>query len=325
MATEASDYKYEEEFIVNSRGLELFTCRWLPVDTEPKALIFLNHGYGMECSVSMKGAALRLVKAGFAVYGIDNQGHGKSSGLQGYIPSFDDLVNDCSDYFTSVCERKENKRKMRILLGESMGGAMVLLLHRKNPEYWDGGVLVAPMCKIADDIKPPQFVINVLTKLTKVIPTWKIVPGQDIVDVAFRDPKIREEVRNNPLCYKGRLRLKTANQLLNVSLDLEKRLQEVTFPFFVGHGDADKVTDPSVSKLLYETASSFEKTFKLYPEMWHSLTYGEFAENTDTVFSDIISWIDERISSGNSRLEREQKNANDEFNVDSSSKKITID
>ncbi|XP_076909608.1 caffeoylshikimate esterase-like [Bidens hawaiensis] len=315
MATEASNFKYEEEFIVNSKGLRLFTCRWLPADTEPRALIFLNHGYGMECSVSMKGAALRLVKAGFAVYGIDNQGHGKSSGIQGYIPSFDDLVTDCSDFFTSICEKKENKRKMRILLGESMGGAMVLLLHRKKPEYWDGGVLVAPMCKIADDIKPPQFVISVLKKLTKIIPTWKIVPGQDIIDVAFRDPKIRDEVRNNPLSYKGRVRLQTASQLLDVSLDLEKRLQEVTFPFFVAHGEADKVTDPTVSKLLYETASSFEKMIKLYPEMWHSLTYGEFTENIDIVFGDIISWIDGRIASGNSRLEREQKNANDEFHT----------
>lgn len=96
----------------------------------------------------------------------------------------------------------------------------------------------------------------------------------------------------------------------------------MTFPFFVGHGDADKVTDPNVSKLLYETASSYDKTMKLYPEMWHSLTYGEFTENIDTVFVDIISWIDGRISSGNSRLEREQKNANDELYIDSSSKKL---
>lgn len=32
-------------------------------------------------------------------------------------------------------------------MGESMGGAMVLRLHRKKPDYWDGAVLVAPMCK----------------------------------------------------------------------------------------------------------------------------------------------------------------------------------
>lgn len=45
-------------------------------------------------------------------------------------------------------EKKENKNKLRILLGESMGGAMVLRLHRIKPDLWDGGVLVAPMCKV---------------------------------------------------------------------------------------------------------------------------------------------------------------------------------
>lgn len=321
MASIIGSVRYEEEFVLNSKGMKLFTCSWVPANVEPTALIFLCHGYGMECSVSMKGTGIRLAKAGYAVYGIDNQGHGKSAGIHGFIPSFDDLVTDCSDHFTSVCEKKENKRKMRILLGESMGGAMVLLLHRKKPEYWDGGVLVAPMCKIADEMKPNPLVISVLTRLTRLIPTWKIVPGQDIVDVAFRDPEIRKEVRANPYCYKGRLRLQTAHQLLNVSIDLENRLNEVTLPFFIAHGGEDKVTDPSVSKLLYESASSFDKTFKLYPGMWHALTYGEFPENSDMVFSDISDWLDERIALGNSRLEREQKHENDNLHMASSSKK----
>nr|XP_043631407.1 caffeoylshikimate esterase-like [Erigeron canadensis] len=313
MAKEASDARYEEEVITNSRGLKLSTYRWMPVDSEPQALVFLNHGYAMECSVSMKGAAMRLVKAGFGVYGIDNEGHGKSDGIQGYIPCFDDLVDDCSQFFTSVCERKENKNKLRILLGESMGGAMVLRLHRKKSEFWDGGVLVAPMCKLADNMKPPQIVFSVLLQLTRFIPTWRVVPGEDIIDLAFRDPKIREEIRKNPLCYKGRVRLQTALELFNVAVDLEKRLKEVTLPFLIAHGEDDKVTDPLTSKLLYETASSTDKTLKMYPGMWHALTYGEFTENTDNVFADIISWINERIARGNSRLEREQKNVNDEL------------
>lgn len=49
------------------------------------------------------GTGTRLAEAGFAVYGIDYEGHGKSAGLEGYIPSFDDLVNDCSNHFTSIC------------------------------------------------------------------------------------------------------------------------------------------------------------------------------------------------------------------------------
>lgn len=37
------------------------------------------------------------------MYGIDYEGHGKSSGLQGYVENFDDLVEDCSTHFTSIC------------------------------------------------------------------------------------------------------------------------------------------------------------------------------------------------------------------------------
>ncbi|XP_076925694.1 caffeoylshikimate esterase-like [Bidens hawaiensis] len=265
----------------------------------------------MECSVSMKGAAMRLVNAGFGVYGIDNQGHGKSDGIKGFIGGFDDLVDDCFQFFTSICERKENKNKLRILLGESMGGAMVLRLHRTQPNFWDGGVLIAPMCKIAEDTRPSKIVMNILFQLNRIIPTWRIVPGEDIIEIAFRDPKIRQQVRDNPLCYKGRVRLQTAVELFNVALDLEKRLKEVTMPLLVVHGEDDKVTDPLTSKLLYESAATTNKTLKLYPGMWHALTYGEFTENTDTVFGDIISWINERISQKHSRLEREQKTIND--------------
>lgn len=324
MASGTENIIYEEEFVLNSRGMKLFTCSWVP-NCEPRALIFLCHGYGMECSISMRGAATRLANAGFAVYGMDNEGHGKSAGLQGFVPNFDALVTDCSDHFISICERKENSNKLRFLMGESMGGAMVLLLHRKKPAFWDGGVLVAPMCKIADDVKPNPLVINVLTKLTRVIPTWKIIPTQDLVDIAFRDPQVRKEVRSNPYCYKGRPRLQTAYQLLTVSLDLEKRLQEVSLPFLVVHGEDDKVTDPSVSKLLHETASSSDRTIKLYPGMWHSLTYGEFPENIDTVFSDIIEWLDEKVDLGIARLQSEHKIRNDAFDKANSSKTILID
>lgn len=30
-----------------------------------------------------------------------------------------------------------------------MGGAVALLLHKKEPTFWNGALLVAPMCKVA--------------------------------------------------------------------------------------------------------------------------------------------------------------------------------
>jgi len=47
-----------------------------------------------------------------------------------------------------VLELPEFKGKPRILYGDSMGGSVCLLLHRRDPSFWDGAILVAPMCKV---------------------------------------------------------------------------------------------------------------------------------------------------------------------------------
>ncbi|XP_054802088.1 caffeoylshikimate esterase-like [Prosopis cineraria] len=288
------EFQYQEGYRRNSRGVRFFTCKWLPLSS-PRALVFLCHGYGMECSRSMRECGVRLGRAGYAVFGIDYEGHGRSEGSRCYIRRFDNIVNDCYDFFKSVTELEDDyKGKCRFLYGESMGGAVALLLHKKDPHFWDGAVLVAPMCKISEKVKPHPVVINILTRVEDVIPAWKIVPTKDVINSAFKDPMKRETIRRNELIYQDRPRLKTALEMLRTSMNLEERLREVTLPFFVLHGEADTVTDPEVSRALYEQASSKDKTIKLYPEMWHGLTSGEPDENIDTVFSDIIDWLDKR-------------------------------
>ncbi|KAG8050886.1 hypothetical protein GUJ93_ZPchr0009g389 [Zizania palustris] len=193
-----------------------------------------------------------------------------------------------------IQEKEEYKNKRKFLLGESMGGAIVLMLHRKEPTNWNGAILVAPMCKIVEDMKPPPIVISILSKLSNVIPTWRIIPSGDVIDRAIKSEEWREEVRNNPYCYKGRPRLKTGYELFMASLDIESNLNKVTLPFIIVHGGDDAVTDPSVSEALYTLAESKDKTMKLYPGMCHALTSGEPSDNIDIVFSDIIKWLDDR-------------------------------
>ncbi|KAJ9187792.1 hypothetical protein P3X46_003209 [Hevea brasiliensis] len=285
------DFEYHEVYITNSRGVQLFTCRWLPASSSPKALVFLCHGYGMECSHYMKECGVRLARARYAVFGIDYEGHGRSSGSRCYIKKFENIVNDCNEFFKSVCVEKDYSDKGRFLYGESMGGAVALLLHKKEPFFYNGAVLVAPMCKISEELKPHPVVVNILTSFEEIIPKWKIVPTKDVIDSAFRDPAKREEIRNNKLIYQDKPRLKTALEMLRTSMSLEQSLNQVRLPFFVLHGDADAVTDPEISKALYEQASSKDKTMKLYPGMWHGLTAGETNENVDIVFADIIAWL----------------------------------
>ncbi|XP_073393508.1 caffeoylshikimate esterase isoform X2 [Physcomitrium patens] len=291
------DVHYEEDYI-QRRGLKLFTCRWLPVHQEIKGLIFMCHGYGVECSVFLRPTGIRFAQAGYAAFGIDQVGHGKSEGRRCYVESFQDLVDDSIAYFKSIRDLEEYRNKPRFLYGESMGGAIVLHIHRKEPEEWSGAVLQAPMCKISEKLKPPQIVTSILTMMSNYIPTWKIVPSENIIDNAFKDPIKRAEIRANPFTYQGRPRVKTALEMLRASESLEQRLDEVILPFLLLHGEEDRVTDPDISRELFRTSKSCDKEFKLYPGMWHGLTAGEPDDNVELVFNDIIHWLNKRSSLG---------------------------
>lgn len=83
----------------------------------------VNHSFIYSCTEmseklnfdveSRKGTGIQLAKAGYAVHGIDYQGHGKSEGLQGFVADFDELVDDCFEHFSSICGMyaKSNPRK----------------------------------------------------------------------------------------------------------------------------------------------------------------------------------------------------------------------
>jgi fermentation-respiration switch protein FrsA (DUF1100 family) len=67
---------------------------------------------------------------------------------------------------------------------------------------------------------------------------------------------------------------------------------KVSLPMLILHGTQDRVTDPSVSKLLYEKAKSTDKTLHLYEDAWHGILQGEPDDQIHVVMKDIISWLD---------------------------------
>lgn len=60
----------------------------------------------------------------------------------------------CSLY---TAGRPEIRGLPHFLLGQSMGGAVAIKALLKEPQQWDGLVLVAPMCKV--DILPLTVMI----------------------------------------------------------------------------------------------------------------------------------------------------------------------
>ncbi|CAI9110679.1 OLC1v1010748C4 [Oldenlandia corymbosa var. corymbosa] len=293
--TPCDGLKMKESYEVNSKGVEIFTKSWLPEANQPKAVICFCHGYGDTCTFFFEGIARKFASAGYGVFAMDYPGFGLSEGLHGYIPSFDGLVDIVIEHYSKIKESPEFRSLPSFLFGQSMGGAVALKVHLKQPNSWTGAILVAPMCKIADDITPPWLVKQVLIGIAKLLPKQKLVPQKDLADLACREKKKRYAMDYNVISYKHKPRLRTALELLHTTQEIEKQLDKISLPLLILHGKADMLTDPSVSQALYEKARSTDKKLILYDDAYHSLLEGEPDEMILRVFNDIFSWLDAHI------------------------------
>ena len=134
------EYNFVAEPMLGPSGLKLMTYSWTKRKA-PKGIVVLCHGYGVhqtftwylatapggEHVVFKDSIVQRLCDAGYAVRGIDHQGHGRSEsarGLRCYFDSFEDLVDENMAYVRQVMAEPINaKRRLPIFLfGESMGG-----------------------------------------------------------------------------------------------------------------------------------------------------------------------------------------------------------
>lgn len=59
--------------------------------------------YDLLLALMHVGCGVKFASAGYAVFGLDVEGHGRSAGVRCLITKFDNIVNDASDYFKSIC------------------------------------------------------------------------------------------------------------------------------------------------------------------------------------------------------------------------------
>jgi acylglycerol lipase len=56
----------------------------------------------LDITFFLLGVARKLVSSGFGVFALDYPGFGLSDGLHGYIPSYENLVNDVIEHFSKI-------------------------------------------------------------------------------------------------------------------------------------------------------------------------------------------------------------------------------
>ncbi|OAY31574.1 caffeoylshikimate esterase [Manihot esculenta] len=286
---------HHQSFMLNNDNMNIFTQSWrLDSTSNPKGLVAMVHGYSSESSWLNELTAVAIAKAGFLVCALDLQGHGRSDGFPGHIPNIQPLVNDCIQFFDSF--KKHHPKLPAFLYGESLGGAISILICLKQRFAWNGLILNGSMCGISPEFKPIWPLEKLLPMAAFFAPTWKVVATKPVASRSYKEEWKRKLVAKNPnRRTSGKPPAATALEFLRVCEYVKRHCHELDVPLLMVHGENDMVCDCNSARFVYESAASKDKMIKIFPDMWHVLI-GEPKENVELVFETIFSWLREHAS-----------------------------
>ncbi|MCP4367167.1 MAG: alpha/beta hydrolase [Deltaproteobacteria bacterium] len=276
--------KHQEGYVRGVRDTNIYYQYWLP-EGEPKALLLVVHGLA-EHSGRYMNVVNFLVPSGYAVYGIDHVGHGKSNGGRVYVERFDDYTKTLKKYLDKI--REWLPEKPIFLIGHSMGGLISTAYMLEHQDELSGAVLSGPSVKVPDNISQATIFLGKL--LSIIIPKAGII--QLDAEGISRDPAVVDEYVNDPLVYKGKITARLGAELLKVMQRVTGQASKIRLPIMIVQGSDDKLVDPSGARLLYDLVSSKDKTIKIYNGFYHEV----FNEpEHEQVLNDVKTWIDAHL------------------------------
>jgi alpha-beta hydrolase superfamily lysophospholipase len=271
-----------EGAVRNRDGQEIFLRAWRPAST-PKAVVVICHGVNSH-SGHYLWAADQFVADGLAVYALDLRGRGRSEGERLLIRSVAQYVDDLATVIRHA--KAQNPGRPVFLLGHSAGGVV-----SSNYVLDNASELAGFICEsFAFQVYAPDFALALLKALSGVIPR---APVLRLPNKAFsRDPAWVAYLDADPLIANETQPCATVAALVRAGDRLKAEFARVTLPLFILHGDADKATRPSGSRLFHAMAGSSDKTLKIYEGHAHDLLNDVGRE---AVMADMTAWIEARI------------------------------
>jgi acylglycerol lipase len=275
------DVDHAEGTLTGAGDLQLFYQSWRPKGVAPRATLVVMHGL-KDYSGHYAPLAETLTRQGFAVYGFDLPGHGRSAGRRATIDSFVEYLDDLEAFMKLVREKEPGHPVF--LLGHSMGGAIVTLFTLTRRPDLAGLLLSGPALKPGDDVGAG------LIRVTKIL--GSVAPTAGALDLPndwfSRDPAVVHDMDTDPLISQGKVPARTTAELLRAMEAIRAHEYELTLPLFVMHGTADKCTNPAGSQELTEHAMSKDKPLKLYPGLFHDLLH---EPEKAQVTADVTAWL----------------------------------
>jgi len=270
-------------------GIRLHVRSWMP-SGGARGVVCIVHGMG-EHGGRYADVASALVRAGLAVYAVDQRGHGLTPGKRGHAPSAERLALDAIRFVGMAGARHPGLPVF--LYGHSMGGNVALSCAIRCRPPIAGLILTSPWLRLAFD--PPKAKLVIGRIASRVWPKLTMKTG--LGNSLYRNPAQSEADSRDPLLH-NRI---SAAMFFSIRDEGERSLREarreLRVPVLLMHGTEDTVTSFAASRELAETLRG-RCEFVAWEGGWHELHNDVDREE---VLERIIGWIDDRIRAWSDR------------------------
>jgi acylglycerol lipase len=263
-------------------GVELFWQGRLP-DIDVRGVLLLCHGLG-EHSGRYGSVVDALLPGGWAVYGLDHRGHGRSGGRPAHVRRYADWLADFDGFRRSIVARHAGLPVF--LLGHSMGGQIALAYAIDRQSDLSGLVLSASA--LANNAVP-KAAVSALRALGKVAPILRPV-GIDTSKIS-KDPAVVAAYRADPLVHHGRPTLGLSTAVVGQFELLPERARGLRLPVLLQYGTVDVIVDAAGFRRLESCCGSPDFTVRRYEGLWHEI-YHE--PEREAPLADLREWLTAR-------------------------------
>lgn len=276
----------QDDFFITADGLHLPMRQWLPKEA-PQAIVIALHGFN-DYSRFFEQPGQFLSTQGIACFAYDQRGFGAAPG-RGLWAGTDAYRDDLQ---TLVHVLKDRYPQLPIyLLGESMGGAVVMTTMTEIPDLpVDGSILVAPALWARRTM--PWYQTSLLWTLAHTVP-WMTLTGKGVKVRASDNIEMLRGLGRDPLVIKA-TRVESIYGLTNLmdeAFDSASRLQGNTLMLY---GEKDEIIPKKPTLSFLETwlnSDASNKTVAFYEQGYHMLLRDLQA---NIPWQDIAVWIKAR-------------------------------
>ncbi len=269
------------EFWTAPDGARLALRRVAPAET-PRALVLVLHGFG-DHSGRYAHVAAWLAARGYAVWALDQRGHGRTPGPRGHFTRFAQFLADVAAL------RKRAAAELpvpQVLLGHSFGGLVALRYLETSPNGLAAAVVTSPWIETA--MPAPAWKLLLAKLLAGPLPALGIQTGLDTTYLCT-DPAVGQAAHSDPL-YHSRMTPAAWREVQAAQAAVVAEQDRVRTPLLMLLAGDDRIASRAASEAL---ARTLRAETVVYDGMYHEILN---EPERRRVLADIGAWLDRVVA-----------------------------